>query len=353
MSLVPVPDLRYVTDEEPGLRRRRAGRSFRYFAADSSPVRDADVLDRIRALAIPPAWTDVWICASADGHLQATGRDARGRKQYRYHARWRAFRDRVKFSKLPQFGGALPAVRRRVEQDLGDSDLSREKVLATVVWLLERTLIRVGNEEYAQANNSYGLTTLRNRHAKDSSSGVRLVFRGKSGKAHDVDLDDRRIVRVVRECHELPGALLFEYVDAEGGCHPVQSNDVNDYLRDASGMDATAKDFRTWRATCLAASLLADMPSPTSERAARAGVHDAAVAVSETLRNTPAVSRASYMHPLVIDRFVDGTLPDLWPSAAPRGPRGLDADERRLLALLRSRRRAATVEPSAARAKAS
>jgi len=259
----------------------------------------------------------------------------------------------VKFSKLTQFGSSLPAVRRQVEHDLHVTDLSREKVLATVVWLLERTLIRVGNEEYAQANNSYGLTTLRNRHARPSPSGVRLVFRGKSGKAHDVDLDDRRIVRVVRECHELPGALLFEYVDSDGECRPVQSNDVNDYLRDASGMDATAKDFRTWRGTCLAASLLAEMPAPASERAAQAGVVEAARTVSETLRNTPAVCRASYIHPMVIDRFVDGTLAERWPSTAPRSPRGLDADERRLLALLRSKRRAATADVPAARAKAS
>jgi DNA topoisomerase-1 len=353
MSLVPVPDLRYVTDEEPGLRRRRAGRSFRILRADGSPVRDDAVLDRVRALAIPPAWTDVWICASADGHLQATGRDARGRKQYRYHPKWRSFRDRVKFSKLAQFGAALPRVRRQVARDLQQSNLTSERVLATVVWLLERTLVRVGNEEYAQANNSYGLTTLRNRHAKPSPNGIRLVFRGKSGKAHEVDLCDRRIIRVVRECRELPGALLFEYVDDDGLCRPVQSNDVNDYLRTASGVDATAKDFRTWRATSLAAALLADMPVPASERAARSGVAEAATIVSEALRNTPTVCRASYIHPTVIDLYTDGTLPDLWSSAAPRAPRGLDANERRLLVLLRGRRRVTAPTGAAARAKAS
>jgi DNA topoisomerase-1 len=353
MSLVPVPDLRYVTDEDPGLHRRRAGRSFRIVDEDGAPVRDAAVLARVRSVAIPPAWTDVWICASASGHLQATGRDARGRKQYRYHPKWRAFRDRVKFSKLAQFGAALPGVRRQVERDLGLPDLTRERVLATVVWLLERTLVRVGNEEYAQANNSYGLTTLRNRHAKPSPNGVRLVFRGKSGTAHQVELTDRRIIRVVRECHELPGALLFEYVDDDGVCRPVQSNDVNDYLRAASGMDATAKDFRTWRATCLGASVLAGRPVPASEREARSGVQEAATVVSETLRNTPAVCRASYIHPMVIDRYTDGSLAGLWPAAAPRGPRGLDADERRLLALLRSKRRAAAPNAGAARAEAS
>jgi DNA topoisomerase-1 len=353
MTLVPVPDLRYVSDQEAGLRRRRAGRSFRIVDGDGSAVRDRAVLDRVRSLAIPPAWTDVWICASADGHLQATGRDARGRKQYRYHPTWRAFRDRVKFSKLAQFGAALPRVRSQVERDLGQRELTREHVLGAVVWLLEQTLVRVGNEEYAQANNSYGLTTLRNRHAKPSPNGIRLVFRGKSGKAHEVDLSDRRIVRVVRECHELPGALLFEYLDDDGVCRPLQSNDVNEYLRAASGMDVTAKDFRTWRATCLAASLLAEMPVPASERAAQSGVKEVATVVSEALRNTPTVCRASYIHPLVIDRYSDGSLPALWPSAAPRAPRGLDADERRLLALLRSRRRAAPEISPAARARAS
>jgi len=353
MSLVPVPDLRYVTDEEAGLRRRRAGRSFRYLDAAGAPVRDAATLARVRALAIPPAWTDVWICREADGHLQATGRDARGRKQYRYNPRWRSFRERVKFSKLAQFGAELPGVRRQVERDLQSNELSRETVVATVVWLLERTLIRVGNEEYAQANKSFGLTTLRNRHAKPSSEGLRLVFRGKSGKPHDVDLDDRRITNVVQRCKELPGALLFEYVDAEGECRPVQSGDVNEYLRAASGIDATAKDFRTWRATCLAAAGLADRPAPASQREVRSGIREVVTSVSESLRNTPAVCRASYIHPLVVDRFIDGSLADRWGDPAPRGPRGLDADERRLLALLRSRPRAATRDEPVRRAQAS
>jgi DNA topoisomerase-1 len=353
MSLVPVPDLRYVVDEEPGLRRRRAGRSFRYLDADGASVHDVTTLARVRSLAIPPAWTDVWICRTDDGHLQATGRDARGRKQYRYNPQWRAFRDRVKFSKLAQFGAELPGVRRRVERDLQSNELSREKVVATVVWLLERTLIRVGNEEYAQANKSFGLTTLRNRHARPSPDGVRLVFRGKSGKPHDVDLDDRRITRVVQECKELPGALLFEYVDADGHCRPVQSGDVNEYLRATSGIDATAKDFRTWRATCLAASLLADRAAPTSQREARSGVREVVTSVSETLRNTPAVCRASYIHPMVVDRFVDGSLTERWDEAAPRAPRGLHADERHLLALLRSRPRAQSRDEPAVRAAAS
>jgi DNA topoisomerase-1 len=339
VSLVPVPDLRYVSDGEPGLRRRRAGRSFRYFDASGAAVRDDATRERVRALAIPPAWTDVWICASDDGHLQATGRDARGRKQYRYHAEWRAFRDRVKFSRLGEFGEVLPSVRRCVESDLAESVLSREKVLAAVIWLLESTLIRVGNEEYAQANRSYGLTTLRNRHAKPSPQGMRLVFRGKSGTAHDVDLDDRRILRVLRQCQELPGEQLFEYIDLDGVCRPVQSGDVNDYLRTAAGIDVTAKDFRTWRATSLAASMFAELPVPATDHEARAGVTEVARNVSEILRNTPAVCRASYIHPTVVDRFTSGELPDLWPRAAPRAPRGLDADERRLLALLQGKQR--------------
>jgi len=352
MSLVPVPDLRYASDDEPGIRRRRAGKSFRYFDVSGAPLHDAAVLDRVRALAVPPAWTDVWICPSWDGHIQATGRDARGRKQYRYHARWRAFRDRQKFSRLAPFGAALPSVRRHVERDLGAPELTRERLLATIVWLLEQTLIRVGNEEYAQANNSYGLTTLRNRHVRPTDEGVRLVFRGKSGKAHDVDVYDRRITQVVTECRALPGAQLFEYVDADGVVRAVQSADVNDYLRTTSGIEATAKDFRTWRATSYAASMLADLQTPSSERAARASIKEVATTVSEMLRNTPAVCRASYIHPLVVDRFLDGSLPELWPATAPRAPRGLDADERRLLMLLHAQRRARAEAPIS-RAKAS
>jgi DNA topoisomerase-1 len=338
---VGVPRLRYVTDTEPGFERRRAGRHFRYVDHQGASVADPATLERIRAIVVPPAWTDVWICRSADGHLQATGRDAKGRKQYRYHAEWRAFRDRVKFERLHEFGVALPRVRQAVALDLALPTLCREKVLATVVWLLEATLVRVGNEEYARANASYGLTTLRNGHVKRSASEIRLIFRGKSGQPHRVTVDDRRIVRVLRQCQELPGQFLFEYCEDDGSQRAVHSEDVNDYLRTVAGIDVTAKDFRTWAATRLAASILASLPVPEDEREARLGVTEMSKVVSETLRNTPAVCRASYVHPRIIDDYERGTLPERWLGPAPRNPRRLDADERRLLALLGSTARRA------------
>jgi DNA topoisomerase IB len=281
----------------------------------------------------------VWICASPNGYLQATGRDARGRKQYRYHADWRAFRDQVKFDRLGAFGLALPDVRRTVATDLTPRKLTREQVLATVVRLLETTLVRVGNEEYARANDSYGLTTLRNVHVKGSASRLRLVFKGKSGKAHEVGIDDPRVARVVRACKDLPGQHLFEYRDDDDVLQVVQSNDVNDYLRDATGIDVTAKDFRTWAGTTMAAAMLADLPVPETDREAAHGLAEMAREVSGVLRNTPAVCRASYVHPRVIGLYEDGTLPRRWARASARGPRGLVADERRLLALLGGRRR--------------
>jgi DNA topoisomerase-1 len=335
-------NLRYVEDAEPGLRRRRAGRSFRYLDRDGRAVRDPATIDRIRRLAIPPAWTDVWICAEHDGHLQATGRDGKGRKQYRYHPEWHAFRDQVKFERLAEFGSALPMIRRAVRADLAAPALCRETVLAAVVWLLEKTLVRVGNEEYVRANKSYGLTTLRNGHAKCSASGLRLIFRGKAGTAHDVSVDDRRIVRVVRQCQELPGQFLFEFRDDDGTCHAVQSGDVNDYLRRVAGIDVTAKDFRTWVATRLAASFLSSLPAPGDEHDAGLAVAEMAKSVSKVLHNTPAVCRASYVHPLIVDEYRCGALPTRWAAASIRGPRELTADERRLLAVLRARRRRGT-----------
>jgi len=294
----------------------------------------------VRALAIPPAWEDVWICASPAGYLQATGRDARGRKQYRYHADWRAFRDEVKFERLGDFGAVLPCVRRKVATDLALPGLSRERVLATIVRLLETTLVRVGNEEYARANDSYGLTTLRNSHVKPASRGLDLVFKGKSGKRHEVTISDPRVARTVRACKDLPGQHLFEYRNDDGTLQVVQSGDVNEYLRTVSGIDITAKDFRTWTGTCMAASMLAAFPVPDTERAAVRGVAEMAREVSAVLRNTPAVCRTSYVHPLVIELYESGDLPALWSRASVRGPRGLHADERRLLALLTRRRRA-------------
>jgi DNA topoisomerase-1 len=349
MSVVAVPDLAYVSDAEPGLGRKRAGRHFRYVRPDGTPVRDRAAIERIRALAIPPAWTDVWICPSPSGHLQATGRDARGRKQYRYHADWSEFRDRVKFERLGDFGVALPRIRRTVAADLKRPALDCEKVLATVVRLLETTLVRVGNEEYARSNESYGLTTLRNGHVRQSAAGMRLVFKGKSGTRHEVKVEDRRVARILRRCQELPGQNLFEYQGDDGELHVVQSGDVNDYLRAAAGIDVTAKDFRTWTGTVLAASFLAALPPPESEREARHEVAEMARVVSDELRNTPAVCRKSYVHPLVVDEYEQGTLPERWDAASSTSPRGLDANERRLLGLLkkRGRRRTRGAQPKA------
>jgi DNA topoisomerase-1 len=244
--------LRYVNDAMPGIRRRRAGRGFTYAGTDGRRLTDRRVLARIRALAIPPAWTDVWICPIARGHLQATGRDARGRKQYRYHARWREVRDEAKYGRMVAFGQALPRIRRRVEADLALPGLPRERVLAAVVRLLEKTAVRVGNEEYARENRSFGLTTLRNRHAEVGTSRIRFRFRGKGGKETEVELNDRRLARIVARCQELPGQALFTYLDEDGEPRTVDSADVNEYLREISGEEFTAKDFRTWAGTVLA-----------------------------------------------------------------------------------------------------
>src|SRR5881396_2020055 len=249
--------LRYVSDARPGIQRIRVGRGFKYSSADGTEVTDPQALQRIRSIAIPPAWMDVWICPTATGHIQAVGRDARGRKQYRYHSRWREVRDQTKYARLIEFGRALPRIRKRVEQDLGRAGLPREKVLAAVLRLLETTLIRVGNEEYARHNHSYGLTTLRSQHVTIDGTRLRFEFRGKGGKRHAVALTDRRLARVVRRCQELPGHELFQYLDDEGNRQSIDSADVNAYLREIGGDDFTAKDFRTWGGTVLAAFALA------------------------------------------------------------------------------------------------
>jgi DNA topoisomerase I len=347
MNVVHAPNLRFVSDTEPGFGRRRSGRHFRYVDRQGRSLRDSATIDRIRGLVIPPAWNDVWICASPDGYLQATGRDAKGRKQYRYHASWRALREQAKFDRLAEFGQALPHVRRTVTADLTAPGLCREKVLATVVRLLETTLVRVGNEEYARANDSYGLTTLRNGHAKLCADGMRLVFKGKSGQPHEVGITDRRILRIVRACKKLPGQHLFEYRDSDGTLQVVNSEDVNEYLRAASGLEITAKDFRTWVATRLAASILAGLPEPSDEKAARQAVVEMTRQVSKELRNTPAVCRASYIHPAVIDAYERGALQAHWSKPA-RAARGLLADERRLLALLGAKRRPRCSQPASA-----
>ena len=333
--------LRYVSDAMPGIRRRRAGRGFSYTGVDGKRLTDRRVLARIRSLAIPPAWTDVWICPIARGHLQATGRDARGRKQYRYHPRWRTVRDEVKYERMIAFGQALPRIRRRVEEDLALPGLPRERVLAAVVRLLEKTGVRVGNEEYARENRSFGLTTLRNHHADVGSRRIRFRFRGKGGKEHEVELSDRRLARIVARCQELPGQALFTYLDDDGQQRTVDSADVNDYLREVSGEEFTAKDFRTWSGTVLAAWALAELQEFDSEAQAKKNVVRAVEAVAERLGNTPAVSRASYVHPSVIDAYLDG---DVVREARERAEEELSgsldelpAEEAAVLALLRAR----------------
>jgi len=261
--------LRYVHDDRPGIQRQRRGKGFRYLGPDGKPVRDRDQLRRIRSLVIPPAWTDVWICPNPQGHLQATGHDARGRKQYRYHPRWRAARDETKYDRMIAFGQALPKIRARVAQDLAQSGLPRTKVLATVVRLLETTLIRVGNEEYARENGSFGLTTLRNRHVSVEGQTVRFSFKGKSGVRHSIAVDDRRLARIVQRCQEMPGQELFQYLDEDGTPHDIDSADVNAYLQEIAGQEFTAKDFRTWAGTVLVAVALQELQAFVSQTHAK------------------------------------------------------------------------------------
>jgi DNA topoisomerase-1 len=319
--------LRYVSDDEPGLRRRRAGKGFAYLDAKGRAVRDAGTRERIRALAIPPAWTDVWICADARGHVQATGRDARGRKQYRYHARWRSTRDAGKFERVVAFGRRLPKLRRRLGQDLKAPGLPRQKVLAIVVSLLAETLIRVGNHEYARANNSFGLTTLRNRHVQ-FPRGDRAIFRfrGKSGQEQTVALEDARLARLLRRCQQLPGQALFQYVDESGVPQPLDSDAVNHYLRETMGADFTAKDFRTWGGTlaAIAAFVRTPRPRPRTERKLAAAQAQAVKVVANELGNTPAVCRSSYIHPAVFAGWRDGTLQRAVPKADLVHPRKLE-----------------------------
>ena len=300
--------LRYVSDEEPGIRRRRAGKGFVYAAPSGERITDEGELRRIRALAIPPAWTDVWICPHANGHIQATGRDARGRKQYRYHARWREVRDETKFERTLAFGEALPLIRRRTEEHLALRGLPREKVLATIVRLLETTFIRVGNEEYARTNRTVGLTTMGDRHAKVEGSRLRFEFRGKSGVKHRVEVTDRRLARLVKRCQDLPGEELFQYVDDDGLRHSIGSADVNEYLREITGEDFTAKDFRTWAGTVLAAQALQEYAALDAQAPAKSYVVRAIEEVAKRLGNTPAVCRKCYVHPAVIDAYLEGSL---------------------------------------------
>ncbi|MFN3792255.1 DNA topoisomerase IB [Massilia sp.] len=300
--------LRYVHDDRPGIRREKAGDGFRYLDAGGDPVTDEATLGRIKSLAIPPAWQDVWICPQANGHLQATGRDARGRKQYRYHPKWRAARDEVKYERMLSFGQALPGIRKEVDRALSLPGMPREKMLATIVYLLEATMMRVGNEEYARTNKSFGLTTLRNRHAKVDGSDVEFRFRGKSGVYHKVQVHDRRVARIVRRSRDLPGQELFQYVDDEGETHTIDSSDVNDYLRSITGEDYTAKDFRTWSGTVLAALALQEFEKFDSEAQAKKNIVRAIESVAEKLGNTPSVCRKCYVHPVVLDAYLDGAV---------------------------------------------
>lgn len=301
--------LRYVSDRIPGIRRVRRGKHFAYIAADGKPIRDEGELQRIRSLAVPPAYEDVWICPHPLGHLQATGIDARGRKQYRYHPRWREMRDETKYHRMLDFAKALPRIRETVDAQLRTSGLTRERVLAAVVRLLEETTIRVGNEEYAKENDSYGLTTLRNKHARIKGERIRFNFRGKSGVRHAIELRDRALAKLIRDCQDLPGQDLFEYIDDAGGVHAIDSSDVNEYIRTISGGDFTAKDFRTWVGTVQCALLLAELDPLPTQSARKRALTDVICKVASRLGNTPAVCRKSYIHPEIIAAYThEGSL---------------------------------------------
>jgi len=326
----------YVSDTEPGLRRKRTRAGFEYLDADGRVVEDEATLARIRALAVPPAWEDVWICALPHGHLQATGRDARGRKQYRYHRGWRAMRDESKFGRMVAFGEALPRIRRRVDEAMRMRGLPRERVVATVVRLLDTTGVRVGNAEYARDNGSYGLTTLRNKHVETHAEHFVLTFRAKSGREHRVDVRDPRVARIVQKCRELPGYELFQYVDDDGARRTVDSADVNEFIRQAANREFTAKDFRTWWGTVLAAAALREAfrehGAPASDAEAKRRVTGAIEHVAGVLGNTVAVARKSYVHPAVVEAYLDGEVINGSPAS-----KWLSAEERGALALLRQR----------------
>jgi DNA topoisomerase-1 len=300
--------LRYVSDTMPGITRRRFGTGFAYRDPEGRTIRDRAVLRRIKALAVPPAWQSVWICPYANGHIQAVGRDARGRKQYRYHQRWRQVRDEAKYGRMLLFGGVLPRIRARVRRDLAREGVPRERILAVLVRLLETTLARVGNVEYAKGNNSFGLTTLRNRHARVKGGSVELDFRGKHGIAHHLEIRDRRLAPIIRFCQDIPGQELFQYVDEDGNRRAVGSQDVNDYLREIAGEEVTAKDFRTWAATNLAAVALRECAAAGSEATAKHNVLRTIEAVAKLLGNTPAICRKCYIHPAIVDGYLDGSL---------------------------------------------
>ena len=305
---VKAAGLRYVTDRQPGLRREKDGDEFRYVMPDGTPVEDEKTLARIKSLGIPPAYTDVWICRQENGYLQATGHDAKGRKQYRYHPHWRETRDETKYEHMMAFGDALPRIRERVEQDLAKHGLTREKVLATVVRLLETTLIRVGNKEYAEENGHYGLTTMQNEHVDVEGATLHFHFVGKSGKEHTIDIKDRRLARVVQRLRDLPGEEIFQYTDDDGVRRMIDSSDVNDYLHGITGAHFTAKDFRTWAGTVLASLALQEFEAFDTKTQAKRNVTAAIKAVAQRLGNTPAICRKCYVHPAVLNHYLDGTM---------------------------------------------
>jgi DNA topoisomerase-1 len=330
--------LRYVTDALPGIRRRRAGRGFVYLDPAGGVIRDPELLRRIRGLVIPPAWREVWICPSPVGHIQVTARDDRGRKQYRYHPRYRAIRDETKFGRMLEFSDLLPSLRQRVERDLARTELSREKVLATVVRLLEKTHIRVGNDEYARENRSYGLTTLRRRHVAVSGDKVRFEFRGKSGVLHSISITDRRLARIVQHCQTLPGQELFQYLDSDGRRQSVDAGDINGYLREITGKEITAKDFRTWAGTMLAAAALRELGPAKSVKEAKANIIRAVDQVAARLGNTRAVCRKYYVHPALLAAYMDGIVlaptPPVEAERRERPSAAIRRDEAGVLALI-------------------
>ena len=327
--------LRYVNEDMPCIRRRRRGKGWHFVGPDGETITDPDERARIEAIAVPPAWTDVWICPHADGHILAVGRDARGRKQYRYHPRWREVRDRTKFDRMTQFGAALPGIRKITDEHLRQRGLPREKVLALVIRLLDQTLIRIGNEEYAAENESYGLTTLRDDHVAVNGSTVVFDFTGKGGTERQIALRDPKLARIVHQCHELGGHELFAYEDDEGNAVDVTSTDVNTYLRDLTADDYTAKDFRTWGGTVEAARTLAHLGEPESDKEAEKNVLAAIDHAAEKLGNTRAVCRSSYVHPTVPESYVEGDLLDRWRKARTAG--SLDRGERTVLSVLQER----------------
>ncbi len=300
--------LRYVTDSTPGIRRVRRGTGFVYIGIDGKVIRDPEELRRFKSLVIPPAWTDVWICPSPNGHLQATGRDAKDRKQHRYHPRWREVRDETKYGRMLAFAKALPGMRKRVEHDLALPGLPREKILATVVRLLETSLIRVGNEEYARRNHSFGLATLRNRHVNISGSTIRFEFRGKSGVEHTLDINDKRLAKIIKRCQDLPGYELFQYIDEQGERRAIDAMDVNDYVKQLAGQEFSTKDFRTWHGTVLAARALQEFRNVDAQAQSKRQIVQAIESVAKKLGNTKTVCRKCYIHPAVIDAYTDGSL---------------------------------------------